>query len=128
MIDAYLVGVSSLYEGEDIEVIYSIFQDERLLKKETVLMNYQTPAVVGQYALLTLLKELENHKDEEIIIRVNDAALLEVVRGVSTTKNVDIQKMGRKTREQLKKFPHCVIKDVGKDHTELARWKEVLKP
>jgi len=128
MLKAYLVGISSQYEGEDIEVRYSIYEDQELLRKESVMMEYRKPGIVGQVALITLLKELERYKGKEIVIIVNDAALCEVIRGTSTTKNKDVLNMAKDTREELTKFGNPVIKDVSVDRLELARWNEVLKP
>ena len=128
MLKAYLVGISSQYEGEDIEVRYSIYEDQELLRKESVMMEYRKPGIVGQVALITLLKELEKYKGKEIIIIVNDAALCEIIRGTSTTKNKDVLNMAKDTREELTKFGNPVIKDVSVDRLELARWNEVLKP
>lgn len=127
MIKAYLVGISSQYEGEDIEVRYSIYEDQELLRKESVMMEYRKPGIVGQVALMTLLKELEKYKGKEIVIIVNDAALCEIIRGTSTTKNKDVLNMAKNTREELTKFGNPVIKDVSVDRLELARWNEVLK-
>lgn len=128
MIKAYLLGISSQYEGEDIEVRYRIYEDQELLCKESIIMEYKKPAIVGQVALITLLKELEKYRDEEIVIIVNDTALCEVIRGTSTTKNKDVLKMATETREELLKFGNSVIKDVSVDRVELAKWKEVLRP
>lgn len=127
MIKAYLAAISSEYEGEEIEVQYCIYEDKELLCKESVLMEYKKPAVVPQVALMTLLKELEKHIGKDIVIVVNDAALFEIVRGTSTTKNRDVLEMARETREELNKFGGCIIKDVSSDHLELAKWKEVLQ-
>lgn len=127
MIKAYLVGISSQYEGEDIELRYSIYEDQELLRKESVMMEYRKPGIVGQVALMTLLKELEKYKGKEIVIIVNDAALCEIIRGTSTTKNKDVLNMAKNTREELTKFGNPVIKDVSVDRLELARWNEVLK-
>jgi len=126
MIRAYLAGISSEYEGEDIEVQYSIYDDQELLCKKSVLIEYKKPAIVAQVAVETLLKELEKYSGKEIVIIVNDPALYEVVRGTSTTKNKDVIKMARKTKQKLAKFGNCFINDVSRDRVELAKWKEVL--
>lgn len=128
MIKAYLAGISSLYEGEDIEVRYSIYEDQELLGKESIMMEYRKPAIVGQVALITLLKELEKYAGQEIVIIVNDPVLNEIVRGTSTTKNKDVLQMARETREALSNFTSCVIKNVSVNHLELAKWSEILKP
>ncbi len=128
MMKAYLTGVTTQYEGEDIEVRYRIYEDEELISKKSIMIGYKKPAVVGQVALLTLLKELENHMDKEIVVVINDAALYEVVRGTSTTENRDVLNMARDTRKAWMKFKNAVILDVGGDRAALAKWNDVLQP
>ncbi len=128
MIKAYVVGISSQYEGEDIEVRYCIYEYEELLCKESIFLEYKKPAIVGQVTLATLLEKLEKYKGKEIVVMVNDAALCEIIRGTSTTKNKDVLDMARETRAELAKFENLVIKDVSVDRVELARWNEVLHP
>lgn len=128
MIKAYLAAIASLYEGEDIEVIYSIYEDQELLCKESVLMEYRKSAVVGQVALIRLLKELKKYRGKEIVIIVNDTVLYELVRGTLTTKNKDILDMERQTRKEILKFGDFVIKNVSGNHAERMEWKEALQP
>ncbi len=127
MIKAYLAGITSQYEGESIEVRYSIYEDQELICKESVMMEYTKPAIVGQVALITLLKKLKKHMGKEIVILINDAALYEVVKGTSTTKNNDVLKMAIQTKKEFEKFRTTVIKDVSNDRAELVKWKEALK-
>ncbi len=126
MIKAYLAGISSLYEGEDIEVRYCIYEDQELISKESVILEYKKPAIVGEVALLTLLKELEKFKKKEITIIVNDAALCEFLRGTSTTKNRDILKLVKETQKKLSKFEKVIINDISVNHRERANWNEEL--
>lgn len=128
MIKAYLVGISSQFEGEDIEVRYRIYKDGELISKESILMEYKKPAIVGQIALVRLLKELEKYINEEIVIIVNDPALCELIRGTSTTKNQVVLNMAKRTKEKLAKFNNYVIKDVTGDRIELEKWNEILQP
>lgn len=128
MIKAYLAGISSLYEGEDIEVRYRIYEDQELVCKESVMLEYKKPAIVGQVALITLLRKLKKYIEKEIVIIVNDPVLNQIIGGTSTTKNQDVQTMAKKTRERLNKFANCVIKDISVDHIELAKWNEELRP
>lgn len=128
MITAYLVGISSQFEGEDIEVRYRIYEDDELISKKSILIEYKKPAIVGQIALVTLLKELEKHIDKEIVIIVNDPALYELIRGTSTTKNQVVLNMAKRTKEKLAKFNNYVIKDVTGDRMELEKWNEILQP
>ena len=126
MIKAYLAGIASQYEGENIEVRYSVYEDQELLCKESVIMEYKKPAIVGQIALITLLKKLKKYMGKEIVIIISDAALYEIVRGTSTTKNSDVLKMASQTRKEFTKFRNTTIKDVSKEHVELMKWNEVL--
>jgi hypothetical protein len=126
MIKAYLTGIASLYEGENIEVRYTIYEDENLLSKDSIVMEYEKPAIVGQIALITLLRKLKKYMSKEIVVIINDAALYELVRGTSTTKNNDVLKMAIETRKELSVFPNLVIKDVSNDKAELVKWKEAV--
>lgn len=129
MITAYLAGISGYYEGEDIEIRYRIYQDEALVSKKTVLKEYKKPAIVSLFSLITLLKELEGYRGQEIIIVVNDAAINEQIKGTSTTKNKDVLKTASIAREKLKEFHNLVqIKDVSNDKAALAEWNEILQP
>ena len=128
MIKAYLVGISSLYENEDIQILYRIYKDQDLICEKMIFQRYKKPLVVGSVAVLTLLQELKKYSEHEIIIIINDAALNEQIRGTSTTKNADVLKMANKVREELKKFEGAVtIKDVSGNHAELVKWNDVLK-
>ncbi len=127
MIKAYLAGFSTLYEGEDIEVRYCIYEDQEMIRKEIVMMEYKKPAIIGQVALMKLLKELKKFKNKEIIIFVNDGALYECIRGTSTTQNKNVLKMSSEARESMMKFDNCVLKDVGGDGEELEKWNKALQ-
>lgn len=127
MLTAYLAAIPSTYEGEDIEIRYSIYEEQELLQKAAVAMEYKKPSIVGQVALLTLLKALEKkYPSTEVTIIINDPALYEFVRGTSTTKNKDVLKMGRETRKELNKHENVTVKDVHGDRTELAIWNKAL--
>ena len=126
MIHAYLTAIPSSYEGEDIEVRYAIYENQELLCRDSVIMEYVKPAVVGHTALLTLLKELKNYPDQEITLIINDPALYEFVRGTSTTKNKDVLKAGRETRKELNRFKNVNIIDIQKDHALKEKWKDAL--
>lgn len=127
MINAYLEGIASQYEGEDIEVRYSIYEDQELLCKESFIIEYRKPAIVGQVALVKLLKELEKYMGKKIVVIISDPALYEIIRGTSTTKNKDVLEMAIETRKEYSKFESIVIKDVSEDHIELVKWYEALQ-
>lgn len=128
MIKAYFVGISSHFEGEDIVVKYSIFRDEELLSKETVYQGYVKPAVVNQAALATLLQELKQYKEEELTVIMNDPALDELLRGVSQTKNKDVLKMLKVTKDRISRVENpLTIKDVSQNKEELDNWNRALQ-
>ncbi|MEF9939761.1 MAG: hypothetical protein RR768_06560 [Clostridium sp.] len=127
MIKAYLAAIPSLYEGEDIEVRYSIFKDEVLARQESGFLEYVKPALVGQASVLTLLPKLEKYKEEEIRIFINDASLYEILRGTNPTKNGDVIKMSDKIKKQLKKFKNLTFENITKNQAVLSEWKEYTK-
>ncbi|MBF8984039.1 reverse transcriptase-like protein [Lutibacter sp. B2] len=128
MITAYLLGISTHYEGEDVEIRLHVLKDQELLLKETFFKEYEKPLVVEHVALLELLNRLEKFKEEDITVIINNPALYEQIRGTSTSKNRDVMNMARKVRERLKKFGNSVIvKDVSDDKVELTKWKEILE-
>ncbi len=129
MIKAYLAGISTHYEGEDIEIRYQIYDNEKLVGKESIFVEYKKPLIVGQIALVTLLKDLERFIGNEITIFINDPALNEQIRGTTNTKNKDVLKMARLTREELEKFENLItIKDVSTNSKELVKWNDILRP
>jgi hypothetical protein len=127
MIKAYLAGISTTYEGEDIQVQYCILEDGAQVAKQSLYLDYRKPAVVGQVALQTLLNELKDKADQEIVICMNDATINEIISGTTTTHNQDVLKMAVITRKRLSRFTNLLIKDVGKEHDALAEWTEMLK-
>ncbi len=85
------------------------------------------PAIVGLNSILAMLQKLEEYKDEEITIMINDASLYEIIKGCSTTKNGDVLKMASKMKKQLVKFKNISFINVTKDKASLAKWKEILE-
>jgi hypothetical protein len=127
MIKAYLAGIASLYEGEDIEIQYCIYKDLELISKKSVKMDYVKPAIVGQVAMITLLNKIKNYKDKEIVVIVNDTVLYESIRGTLKTKNIDVIKMSKETRKKVAGFENFTIENVSADYAELQKWAEALK-
>lgn len=124
MIKSYLAAIPSLYEGEDIEIRYTIFQDDVLIKKEADYLGYEKPAVTGLICVLTLLRKLEKYKAQEIIIFINDSSLYELLIGRSTVKNGDVIKMAGKVKKQLEKFENLTFDNVYKNKAAMDVWKE----
>ena len=126
MIDAYLVWIASGFEGEDVEVRYSLFKDGELLDREAILIDYQKPLLAGQFAMGILLENLEAYKGEDIRIIINDGALEEVIEATSTSRNPELQNMGEATRRKLEEFGNIEIRNVMNDHLEREKWNQIL--
>ena len=127
MITAYLVGISTHYEGEDIEIRYRIYENDELVAEKTKLEEYVKPAIVNHTALMVLLREFDKRKEEQIIVYMNDPSINDQIRGVTQTKNKDVLKASRITRETLTRSNNSImIKDVSVDKSAMGRWsKEV---
>ncbi len=129
MITVYVVGIAAYHESEDIEIRYSIYDQEELLCQKKIVKEYEKPVVVSLIAFMTVLDELENYTHHEINIVVNDAALQEQIKGTSTSKNQDVQRMASKARKKIKKFVNPIhIKDISNDRVEIAKWNSILQP
>lgn len=128
MIKAYLVGISTQYENEDIEVRYKIVKEDEILVEKKYFLDYSKPLVVTHAALISLLREIENFNDEEILVIINDPAFIEQVSGSSTSKNREVLKMSRVVREKLQKMKKkFIFKDVSTNYDELMKWNDMLK-
>ncbi len=127
MIKAYLAFISLGYEGEDVEIQYSIYDGEELIKKQVSYIDYKKPALAGQFAVRMLLEELEDYKEEEIKIIIHDGALYEVLIGTSTSRDRELQEMGKETREEFERFRDLEIEDIEGDHLAIEEWRDKLK-
>ncbi|MFZ7131847.1 MAG: hypothetical protein ACOWWR_05765 [Eubacteriales bacterium] len=128
MITAYLTGIPAYYEGEDIEIRYSIYDGNEVLCKKSLYSDYIKPAIVGLKALITLFEELENYDSDKIEIIINDAALNELVRGTSTTKNGEVLKLASMAKRKLKRLSKEInIHDISNNHSKILLWDKALK-
>lgn len=127
MIKAYLAFISLGYEGEDVEIQYSIYKGEDLIKKERSYIDYKKPGLAGQFAVRILLAELEEYKEETIKIIIHDGALYEVLTGTSTSRDRELQELGKETREEVERFDDIEIEDIEGDHLAIEEWRNILK-
>jgi len=128
MITAYLVGISTHYEGEDIEIRYRIYENDELVAEKSRLEEYVKPAIVNHTALMVLLREFDKKKEEQIIVYMNDPSINDQIRGVTQTKNRDVLKASRITRETLTRSNNSImIKDVSVDKSAMARWSNEVE-
>ncbi len=128
MIKAYVVGITNYYEGEDIEIRYSIYDGQKLLCKKSFFKEYKKPLIVNHEALLSLLREIKKYKGREIVILINDASLNEQIKGMSQTKKTEVLRMANRVQAELNKFgDSVVIEDVSNDSTKVKEWNELLR-
>ena len=122
-----LVGISTQYEGEQIEIRYRIFDGEELIVKKSLMINYVKPTLVGHASMDILLKELENSMDKKIEIFIDDGALYETINGTSGTKNSELLKRAKHTRDEIKKFADLEIINVTGDYEMRQEWNKILR-
>ncbi|MFZ7121586.1 MAG: hypothetical protein ACOWWH_11640 [Eubacteriaceae bacterium] len=128
MITAYLVGIPAYQEGEDIEIRYSIYNDTEVLCKKTLYSDYTKPVAVGLKALISLLEELPAYDCDVFSIIINDAALNEIIRGSSTTKNGEVLKLASVAKRKISRFSkELKIHDISNNHNEILKWDKALK-
>lgn len=129
MIKAYVVGITNHYEGEDIEVRYTIYKDQELLTQKSVFMTYKKPLIVTHVALMALLKQLRKYSSDDIVILVNDASLVQQLSGTSQTKKEEVLSMARKVKQELNRFfgDTVVIEDVSTDRAKIKEWNDELR-
>ena len=128
MITAYLVGIPAYYEGEDIEIRYSIYRDEELICKKSIYQDYIKPAAVGIKAYIALLEEFQQIDGDEFTVIINDPALNELIRGTSTTKNGAVLKALSQMKRKVDRFnKKLTVIDVSNHYEDIIKWDEKLK-
>lgn len=127
MIKAYLTATPSFFEGEDIEVIYSIYREGELLTEQKFYKNFQKPAVVEHFSLIEVLKELKKLDDKEAEIFFNNPSLMEQLNGTSTLKDNGAKKMIMRINDRIKKLDmHIYFTDISQNQEGMKEWNEKL--
>lgn len=128
MITVYLAGIPNYYEGEDYEIRYAIYQENKLIEKKSCYREYVKPKLVGIHSLLYLFDVLSKYHGPIKLI-YNDAALNQIVRDNSGTKNGEVLKLASILKRKLKKFTQGInLIDISNNYQEIAQWNEILKP
>lgn len=122
MIKAYVVGIESLYEGEDIEIRYSIYKGDELIGRESFYDDYKKPILVTQLAIQETLKELAKFKQEEIELIINDGSTYSLLEETSMPKNQEAIRLAKVTRRKLKQFNNLTLVNVSADHKQIEEW------
>lgn len=128
MIKAYLTWIATPYEGEDMEIRYKVYKNEELIIKHSSFEDYTKPALSGLVSIEKLLKALEEYKDEELVIVINDGAIYEILMDTSMTRKREVINRGAETREKMENFSNLTIENVSGDHQEMLKWNAILTP
>lgn len=129
MIKAYLVGTPSPYEGEDIVIEFLIHKDDEcIIHKKDIYMDYVKPALVNQSGLERLLVELRPYKKEEIEIYINDTPLFEALNETLQTKKLkELILLGKKSKRTLSKFENAKVINVATNPTLKKEWVSIVR-
>lgn len=125
MLKVYITAIAAYLEGEDIEVLYSIYRDDELLMEKRYFKDYQKPSICEHVAIIEALKEFKEFDDEEVEILFNNPALLEQLRGTSTLRDSKAKNMARRINERIDKLDkHVYLTNVSVDKENLEIWKK----
>lgn len=131
MLKAYVYGESAFIEGEDLHVRYIIFDEEgNTVLKDDTYIDYVKPYISDQAAILEMLSkmEVEGMNGAEIDIIINNAAVLELIRGTSTTKNKDAKNAAVNVVRKVGKLGITAeFTDVSGDYKEKCKWSEIIE-
>ena len=123
----YVEGLPSYHEMDEMVFKYVLYEDNELLEAKTVYHDYRKPALTGLYAVILLMKEFPKLKNQEVEIIMNEGALLEQIKGTSTTRNRDILKVADLCRRQMSKFGGKLkLVSVSGNHEGKVEWESRL--
>ena len=126
MIKVYVEGISTFYEGEDIELRYSIYENEELVREEKRFDDYVKPSIVLQVALQAALNDLYDYREEEVKVIINDGLAYSVIYGISKPKDRELLRMGGITRGIMRDFSNIEIINISGDTDLIQDWNKKL--
>lgn len=127
MIKIYVLGTPAYHEDEEMVFKYTVYNEDELVNTMTVYHEYRKPVLTSLYSILVLLKKIPEYRREQVEVIVHDGAILEQLKGTSTTKNANIQKVAALTSKHLAKFSDTItIKSVSGNHQEKLEWERML--
>ncbi len=123
----YALGTPAYHEQDEMVFKYVVYDQEKVVSEKTVYHEYRKPSIVGLYTILLLLKEIPEYKTEEVTIIVNDGAILEQIKGTTTTKNTDILKVAKLCRNNLRSYSSTIsIESVAGTYKGKLDWERKL--
>lgn len=127
MIRIYVEAIPAYHEADDMTFKYVVYEEETLVKVETTYHDYRKPALVGLYSIMLLIKSFPEYQNIEVEAIVNDGALIEQIKGTTTTKKKDIIKVAELTRAQLSKYGNKLkVLSVAGTHEKVVDWERKL--
>jgi len=124
----YVLITPAYHESEEMVFTYAVYdKDEQLVEKKSIYHEYRKPLLAGLFGISAILKELKPYRSEDVIIVVNDGALIEQINGTTTTKNTDVLKIAKTTRKSINNFSDTIsFVSVAGNHTEKLNWESKL--
>jgi hypothetical protein len=125
----YLEVTPAYHEQEELVFNYAVYDDEKRLKRDTLYFEYRKPAIAPLFGVMQVLKELKTYQKDEILFIVNDGALVEQLKGTTTTKNADVLKVAELARKHVLKFSNQVsFKSIAGEYQAMLNWESKLLP
>lgn len=128
MKNIYVKVTPAYQETEEMIFTYAVYdEDGTFVEKKELFHDYRKPVLASLFAISSIIKELRPYRSEEIVIIVNDGALIEELNGTTQTKNRDVLKVADLTRNNIRKFSDTIsFVSVAGDHQAKLNWDSKL--
>lgn len=128
MKNIYFKVIPAYQETEEMVFTYAVYdEEEKLVEKKVLYHDYRKPVLASLFAVSSILKELKPYRSEEIVLIVNDGALIDELNGTTQTKNRNVLKIAELTRNNVRKFSDTItFKSVAGNYEEKLDWDRKL--
>lgn len=128
MKNIYVKVTPAYQETEEMVFTYAVYdENDTLVEKNNLYHDYRKPVLASLFAISSILKELKPYRAEDIVIIVNDGALIDELNGTTQTKNRDVLKVAELTRTNVRRFSDTItFKSVAGDHQAKLNWNSKI--
>lgn len=127
MIKIYVLATPAYHEDEEMVFKFAVYKNEKFLKSKTIYHEYRKPVLTGLYSILILLKEFPEFRKDDVQVIVHEGAMIEQLKGTTTTKNGNILKVAELVQKHLGKYSNKIeIVSVAGNHQEKLEWERML--
>lgn len=124
----YLQVTPAYHEQEEMVFTYAVYNGEERVERNVLYFEYRKPVLAALFGVMQVLKELRPYRSEEILVVVNDGALIEQLNGTTSTKNNDVLKVADLARRHVNKFSETIsFISVAGDHQAMLNWESKLE-